>query len=174
MKIVLLGYMASGKSIIAKMLSEKIDLKYIDLDLYIEKKEGKIISKIFKTNGEIYFRLLENACLLELLLSNENFILSVGGGTPCYANNMELINKHAQSIFLKASINTIYTRIIVEKEKRPLIAAIENNRLKEFIAKHLFERNIFYELANYHLKVDDLSVDEIIENIVIQLDDKIN
>ena len=143
MKVVLLGYMASGKTIIANKLSEKMQLRHIDLDDFIVEKENLKITEIFKKKGEITFRLLENQYLKEILTNEDNFILSVGGGTPCYASNMELINNTAFSIYLKASIETIYIRIINEKTKRPLVANIANDKLKEFIAKHLFERKPF-------------------------------
>ena len=94
MKIVLLGYMASGKSNIGKKLSKKLSMSFIDLDDYIIEKEKMTISDIFKAKGEIYFRLIENKYLKEILLEKKDFILSLGGGTPCYANNMEEINKN--------------------------------------------------------------------------------
>lgn len=172
MKFVFVGYMASGKSIIASTLSSVLGVLYIDLDTYIEDKEKKSIAEIFESKGEIYFRLIESTYLNELLSSNEKFILSVGGGTPCYANNMELIKKHATSFYLKASITTIYERLLHEKAKRPLVSNISNYDLKEFIAKHLFERNTFYNLANYTIVVDDKSVVDIVTEInLVQISD---
>ena len=165
MKIVLLGYMASGKSLIAKELAKKMDALHIDLDTYIEQKEGKKIVDIFDDEGEIKFRLLENKYLSNLLRSKKAFVLSVGGGTPCYANNMKIITEHTQSFFLKASIVTLYDRLLEEKKKRPLIAKIANENLKEFIAKHLFERNLYYNRASHIIKVDDKSLQEIIKNL---------
>ena len=169
MKIVLLGYMASGKTITAKKLCVNTKLKHIDLDAYIEQKEKMSISEIFKKKGEITFRILENLYLKELLLSTDSFILSVGGGTPCYANNMHLITEYSLSIYLRASIDTIYERLINDKKKRPLVKDISNENLKEFIAKHLFERSLFYTKANLLLSVDNKTVDEIVIEIVKNL-----
>ena len=168
MKCVIVGYMASGKSIIANKLGKINAIVHIDLDAYIERKEKKNISEIFNSKGEIYFRKVENMYLKELLASDKDFVLSVGGGTPCYANNMEWINKYAVSFYLKASIVTIYDRLqLSEKEKRPLVKDIADANLKEFIAKHLFERRPFYEKANYHLQVDGKSVDEVVKDILL-------
>jgi len=107
MKIVLLGYMASGKSTVSRLLAKKLGLNAIDLDDYIIKKEGASVGDIFKNKGEIYFRVQENKYLLELLNSDKSFVLALGGGTPCYANNMALIKEYAISIYLKANLITL-------------------------------------------------------------------
>ena len=169
MKIVLLGYMASGKTIIANKLSKKLSLNHVDLDEIISRKNKLSIPEIFSKYGEIQFRLLENKNLEKLLSLKEDFILSVGGGTPCYANNMSLINKKSISIYLKASMDTLYNRIIYEKENRPLVSNVPNEKLKEFIAKHLFERGTFYTKASITINVDNKSVDAIIEDILLQI-----
>jgi len=165
MKIVLLGYMASGKSVIGKALAKKLHLKSIDLDSYIEKKEKLSIAKIFETKGEIAFRMMEHAYLKEILFSNDKYILSVGGGTPCYAGNIDLITNHSNSFYLKASIETLFNRITNEKNKRPLVKDILHTNLKEFIAKHLFERNLFYNQASYLIDVNDKTIDEIVNSL---------
>ena len=127
MKIIVLGYMASGKSTIGKEVSKKLDMNFIDLDVYISEQEKKSISEIFKIKGEIYFRKIENLYLKELLNNEGDFVLSLGGGTPCYANNMELIqSSKAKSIYIQASIPTLVTRLIKEKSTRPLVADLEN------------------------------------------------
>ncbi len=165
MKIVLIGYMASGKSAVGLKLSNKYNLPFVDLDAYIEKKEKKTISTIFKEKGEIYFRLKEAEYLEELLTSNENLVLSLGGGTPCYGNNMDVIIKNSISYYLKTSINTIHSRLISEKNKRPLVANIKEENLSEFIAKHLFERSIFYQRSNKTITTDQHTIDEVVDMI---------
>lgn len=166
MKLVLIGYMASGKSVVAKYIAKEMHIDVVDLDTYIEDKEKQTIQEIFKNKGEIYFRIKENFYLKELLLSDKNFILATGGGTPCYANNMEIIKKNSNSVYLKASIQIIYDRLIREKQKRPLVSNIENTDLKEFIAKHLFERNPFYNKADKIVSVDNKTIDEIANEII--------
>ena len=170
MKIVLLGYMASGKSTIGREISKKLDMKFIDLDDYISKREKSSISEIFKVKGEIYFRRIENFYLSEILNSKDSIILSLGGGTPCYSNNMELIlNSEASSIYIKANIKTLVARLTSEKNKRPLVAELENDKLTEFVAKHLFERRFFYEQASITVITEDKSIEEITTEIRILL-----
>ncbi len=166
MKIVLMGYMASGKSVIGNTLAELLNLPFIDLDNYIEEEEQMTISDIFSKKGEIYFREIENRYLDLLLNKDANFILSLGGGTPCYANNLKLITYKSTAIYLNASINTIYERLLQEREKRPIVMNIKDTHLKEFIAKHLFERNPFYQEAHYQVSVDNKSVKEVIDEII--------
>lgn len=167
MKIVLLGYMASGKSTIGRILAEKMQTSFIDLDEYIEEKERKTVSEIFEQKGEIYFRKQEHIYLKELLEQKESFILSLGGGTPCYARNMDVLLSFydAKSVYLKTSINTIVDRLIGEKSKRPLVARLNKEELVEFVAKHLFERSYFYNKAKYKITVDNKSIDEIMEDL---------
>ena len=170
MKIVLLGYMASGKSTIGREISKKLDMKFIDLDDYISKREKRTISEIFKVEGEIYFRRIESLYLGEILNSKDSFILSLGGGTPCYSNNMELIlNSEASSIYIKAGIKTLVSRLTAEKNKRPLVAELEDDKLVEFVAKHLFERRFFYEQASMTVNTEDKSTEEITTEIRILL-----
>lgn len=167
MKIVLLGYMASGKSAVGRLLSEKLNLNFIDLDAYIEAQEGKSIATIFSEKGEIYFRQKESFYLAQLLEENNDFVLSLGGGTPCYGKNIALILKYSTSVYLKSSIKTIIDRVKLEKEHRPLIANIADENLQEFIAKHLFERAPYYEQAHQKVITDQLAINEVVEAISI-------
>lgn len=167
MKIVLIGYMASGKSSVGKILAERLDTSFIDLDAYIEEKENSSITSIFSEKGEIYFRLKETEYLEELLNSKYNFVLSVGGGTPCYANNIQLIAEKSKSVYLKSSLNTLHNRLKKQRKSRPLIANLKLEKLKEFIAKHLFERTSYYEQAKFIISTDD----KIINEIVIEIKD---
>ena len=165
MQLILLGYMGSGKTTISKLLADKLEIKAIDLDDYISEKENNSIGDIFKSKGEIYFRLKENEYLSELLNSNKSFVLALGGGTPCYANNMDLIVKKATSVYLKGNLNTLYKRLHNEKASRPLISDLSDEKLKEFIAKHLFERAPFYEQADHVISIDDKTIDQIVDEI---------
>jgi shikimate kinase len=170
MKIVLIGYMSSGKSTIGKHLADKLFLPFIDLDIYIEKKEKKSVSDIFKNKGEIYFRLIEHKYLKEILISDQTVVLSLGGGTPCYADNMNLINTaNAISFYLQTSIKVLVDRLTKEKDDRPLIASLEDNKISEFVAKHLFERRVFYEKANFIIKTEGKSKSEIIKELNVSL-----
>jgi shikimate kinase len=165
MKIVLLGYMASGKSAVGKILAKNNKMQFVDLDDFIEKKEQLAISEIFEIKGEVYFRKKESEYLQELLNKKEDFIISLGGGTPCYANNMDFIEKKTISFYLKASIETIFQRLKNETSQRPLVATIGQENLKEYIAKHLFERTFFYEKATHTISVNNKNINEIVIEI---------
>ncbi|RNC80161.1 MAG: shikimate kinase [Winogradskyella sp.] len=172
MIIVLMGYMGSGKSLIGSHLSKVIDFDYIDLDDYISEKEASSISELFENKGEIFFRKIETKYLKELLDKKSNLVISLGGGTPCYSNNLELIlrNDTIQSFYLKASILTLTERLISEKSKRPLLSHISSkSEIQEFIGKHLFERSQFYSQSNYTIVTDNKSVEAIIEDILFHL-----
>lgn len=165
MIISLIGYMASGKSAVGQELARKYDLSFLDLDGYIESKEGMTISKIFETKGEIYFRKIEGKYLKELLENSDNLVLSHGGGTPCYGDNLQLTKEHSTVIYLKASINTIVNRLKKGKNKRPLVAQLNDDKLTEYVAKHIFERRNFYEQAHHTINVDDFKLEELAETI---------
>ena len=170
MIISLLGYMGSGKSHISKNLSQKINFKLIDLDQKISEQHGISIPEIFQTRGEIYVRKEEKRILEQLLNSEENLILSLGGGTPVYYNNMNIINEKSKSIFLRASVNTLTNRVLLQKNSRPLISKLEDSDIPEFIAKHLFERNPYYSPAHFSIDTDSKSASEISEEIIKKLE----
>ena len=165
MKIVLMGYMASGKSAIGKLLAKKLKIEFIDLDQFIETKESLSISDIFSQKGEIYFRKIEALCLKEILNTERDFVLSLGGGTPCYGNNVDLINLKSTSIYLKATVSTIFERLQNETTTRPLVAQIGKENLEEYIAKHLFERNAFYQKATHTVFVNSKAKTAIVNEI---------
>ena len=166
-KIILLGYMGCGKSTIAVKLSKRIEIPFVDLDEMIEKKANLSINAIFDTHGEIYFRRLEHEVFVELLQTPERIIIGLGGGTPCYANNHELLKGEGiVSIYLKASIETLFNRLVLNKSKRPLIADKSEGEMKEFIAMHLFERSFYYNQAQYKVNVDDKTIDQVVLDIV--------
>ena len=156
MKIVLIGYMGSGKSTVARELARELDLPFTDLDDYITASEKLSIKEIFETKGEIYFRLQESKYLKQLL----------AGGTPCYGDNMEVIKEASRSFYLKAGIKTICQRLRNEKAQRPLIASLDEEQLNEFVAKHLFERRNFYEQAGVIISVDNKSVTELVHELL--------
>ncbi|NJB70581.1 shikimate kinase [Saonia flava] len=166
MRIVLVGYMGSGKSTIGKILAKSLKINFLDLDDYIENELENTISDIFKEKGEIFFRNKEHIFLKEVLNKKNNFILSTGGGTPCYSGNMETILKETEHVFyLKVSVAGLVERLCKEKNERPLIKNLPDEDLPEFIGKHLFERNHFYSQANYTVLCDGKSPEEISEEI---------
>ena len=166
MIISLLGYMGSGKSHISKNLSQKINFKLIDLDQKISEEHQLTIPEIFEKRGEIYFRKEEKRILEELLDSEEDLVISLGGGTPVYYENMNIINEKSKSFFLRASVGTLTNRVLLQKNSRPLIAKLENADIPEFIAKHLFERNPFYSRAHFTIDTDSRNAVEISDDII--------
>ena len=161
--------MGSGKTLVSKELSVLNNFKIFDLDTEISKQKNRSITEIFKEKGEIFFRKTEKEVLEKILSTEKNIILSLGGGTPCYYNNIDSINEKTISVFLKTNVKTLAQRLSSEKDKRPLIQNISNEDLPEFIAKHLFERNPFYNQAKITINTDNLSAREIAEEILIQI-----
>jgi shikimate kinase len=165
-KIILLGYMGSGKSTIAQLLSEHLLVKLLDLDEVIEAQSQMSISEIFKNKGEIYFRKIEHQIFQELITSDQEFILSLGGGTPCYANNHELLQlPGVLSFYLKASPDVLFERLKSQKHLRPLLQDKTDEELKEYIAPHLFERSYFYQKATFTIDTGILSAAEVVLEI---------
>ena len=166
MKIILIGYMGSGKSTIARLLSKSMNFEFQDLDEIIEKELNLSVATIFEQKGEVFFRKLEHQVLQRMLQNKENLILSLGGGTPCFANNQDLLKKEGViTIYLKASIEKLYDRLRNQKSNRPLIANKNEEEMKEFIAKHLFERSYYYNQAKYIISTDDKSTQETVSEI---------
>tara|TARA_B110000003_G_scaffold148809_1_gene149853 strand:- start:163 stop:681 length:519 start_codon:yes stop_codon:yes gene_type:complete len=171
MNIIILGYMGSGKSVIGRELSLKINKKFVDLDSHIEEKEKDSISNIFQNNGDLYFRKQESKYLKEILSNNTDLVLSVGGGTPCYFDNIDMMisNKNI-SFYLKNSNIQLTSRLFNEKSKRPLISNISSKeKLLEFVSKHLFEREVFYNSATHKIDCNDKSVSYVVDDIISRL-----
>ncbi len=165
MIISLIGYMGSGKSHIAKVLSKETQLKHIDLDQYISAKNHTTIPEIFQKKGEIFFRKEEKIALNEILESAKSCILSVGGGTPVYYDNIEKLNLYSETVFLRTSVTALAERLLISKSRRPLIEKVASEDLPEFIAKHLFERNQFYAQAKHIVDTDHKTIEQIVSEI---------
>ncbi len=167
--IFLIGYMGSGKSRIGKELSDKISYNFYDLDKFIIANEGLTINEIFEQKKELYFREIEREYLRQLISKDENKVISLGGGTPCYSDNMDLIlnTNNSDSIYLNRSIDFLVHRLYNKISSRPLISHLNNkDELKEFISKHLFERNQFYLRAKKILNTNNSKVDQIISELL--------
>ncbi len=166
MKIVLVGYMGSGKTTVGEILAKKLNATFIDLDKNIEENTGKSIPEIFSEKGEIFFRKKENECLLDVLNTPNNFILSTGGGTPCYGNNMNQILEATKNVFyLKVSIPELVQRLSNEKDSRPLVKSISDEELPDFIGKHLFERSFYYMQAHHVIESKNRNASEMVDEI---------
>ncbi|MCW3085417.1 MAG: shikimate kinase [Bacteroidetes bacterium] len=159
----LIGYMGSGKSTAGKKLAAKLQVEFVDLDKFIETETGESINAIFANKGENEFRALENNALKKLINENKDRVIACGGGTPCYYGNMELMNNHGISIYLKMSADALASRLINAKDKRPLLANKNEEELRNFITEHLEKREDIYHQAQYIVKGKNLNVDEMVD-----------
>ncbi|OFX28380.1 MAG: hypothetical protein A2033_02715 [Bacteroidetes bacterium GWA2_31_9] len=164
----LLGFMGSGKSTVGKRLANKLGFNFIDLDNYIEKKHFKTVAKIFETESEQSFRLYEKACLEEVS-QFENVIISCGGGTPCFFNNMELMNETGRTIYLKLSPLMLVSRLRNSKKinTRPLIMHKSKEELTEYVENTLNVREECYLKSKIIVDAKNKNISEIIDLIKI-------
>lgn len=161
-RIFLIGYMGSGKTTIGKQLAARLDFSFVDMDLHIEEREFKSISKIFEEKGEEEFRLLERKCLHEVA-EFENAVISTGGGAPCFFDNMEYMNHRGLTVYLRYTAAELATRLeLTHAATRPLLANRKGKELEEFISQGLKVREPFYSQARFAVKG---SVEEIVSEI---------
>ena len=165
-KIILLGYMGSGKTETGKALSRVLHYKFVDLDRYIEKKTKRNISEIFEQKGEAYFRKKEKKYLKKILKKDKNLIIALGGGTPEIEGIMELINAKGLSIYLKADKKTLASRLKPERVERPLLSNLPDDFLESFIENHLDSRKKYYEKAKITIDVAQLSIQDVVQKIL--------
>lgn len=155
----LIGYMACGKSTIAKQLSDKYNIPHIDTDAVIEEAEGMSITEIFNTKGKDYFRQVETRVLNEIIYVNEPCIVSCGGGTPLYNNNIDLMNNNGISVYIKCSANTIVNRLsLSEIEKRPLLRNKTKIELPSIIDAEIKKREEIYNKANIIINYESINI----------------
>ena len=167
--IILLGYMGSGKSALGKQLAKALNCSFIDLDDYIVANENSDIPELFNKYGELYFRKLEHKSLKLLLSQKKPVVIGLGGGTPCYYDNMDMILKASSfiSIYLKTSIGTLTECLMPQRDQRPLIYHIsQESEMQEFIGKHLFERAPFYQKAQISIQTDNKSLPVLTDEIL--------
>ncbi len=155
MTIFLLGFMGSGKSTIGKSLAITLGYNFIDLDHYIENQEGRSVSEIFAAKGEDHFRELETRYLKELALSEANTVLSLGGGTPCFNNNMKLANSLGITVYLQTGNDELYDRLKDQTANRPLLSGKNEEELKGFITGKVHEREPFYNQSKIIFLTDN-------------------
>jgi shikimate kinase len=165
MKIYLIGFMGSGKTYWGKLLSQKLNLPFFDLDEQVVTHEGKDITQIFADSGEEYFRQKEKETLHIISESHDSFVMACGGGAPCYYNNIDYLNKNGTTVWINAPLDTLFTRLIGEKDKRPLIRSLSDDQLKGFISKKFADRRIYYEQADVIMDEEPVQLDKLIEKI---------
>lgn len=163
MKIFLLGFMGTGKSYWGKRWADQHDLSFFDLDQEVEESTGLKIPQIFEQYGEGYFREKERDQLYNFA-KREKFILSTGGGTPCFFNNMQWMNQIGLTVYLKTPLPIIKERLVKEKSHRPLIRKYNEQEIEDFIKSSLQKRKKYYDLAHIILNTEsitDITFDQI-------------
>lgn len=158
--VYLVGFMGSGKTYWGRILSAQLHRKFIDLDQLIESKEQMSVQQIFEKNGEDWFREKE-ALSLRSIIDEENIVVSCGGGTPCFHDNMRFMNETGTTIFLQAAPKFLLQNIVKEPGARPLLKNMNEAEMLFFIEKKLEERNSFYLQAKCTWNVETLTIDKI-------------
>ncbi len=167
-RIILIGYMGAGKTTLGKRLSKELGLPFFDLDWYIENRFCKTVSELFAQRGEEGFRKIEQTMLHEVA-EFEDVIISAGGGTPCFFDNMEYMNHQADTVYLKASAEVLARHLKMGKQKRPLLAGKSDEELTTFINESLRQREPYYTQAKYTFDVTLLNSSARIDNSVYEL-----
>ena len=158
-RVYLIGYMGVGKTTIGKKLAKHFGVNFIDLDKFIESKYHKTVPEIFAEMGEEGFRQIEQKSLLEVS-EIENVIISTGGGTPCFFDNMGVMNRTGTTVYIHALAEELAARLLASKNVRPIIAGKPKDELIPFISTHLEEREKFYNQAKLIFKTKYLITKE--------------
>ena len=151
-RIILVGYMGSGKTTVGKALSKEMGMMFYDLDWYIESRMRKTVSELFAERGEEAFRKIEYNMLHEVA-EFEDVIIICGGGTPCFFDNMDYLNQQGDVVYLKATPETLYKHLLMAKVERPLLKGKSPEELIAYITEHLKEREPFYQKARHTVDV---------------------
>lgn len=151
-RVFLVGYMGVGKTTIGRRVASLLGWSFIDLDHYIEHRYRKSLSLIFRENGELGFRQLENKMLKEVSMI-ERAVISTGGGAPCFMGNLDIMLSSGGVIYLQASEELLFNRLVRGRDHRPLIASMNDDELKTFISESLSKRMPYYSKANYIMQI---------------------
>ena len=166
--IILIGYMGAGKTTLGKRLAQALGLQFIDLDWYIENRFHRSVSQLFAERGEEGFRTLERNMLHEVA-EFEDVVISAGGGTPCFFDNMDYMNTRTLTVYLKADPETLAAHLRMGKQQRPLIAGKSDEELDAFIRQSLSVREPFYSQARLTFPVSLLDSGHRIQEAVDRL-----
>lgn len=171
--IIIIGYMGAGKTTVGKALAKELGIMFYDLDWYIETRMHKTVKQIFDESGEDGFRQIEHNMLHEVA-EFENIVLSCGGGTPCFFDNMDYMNQLGETIYLKASPETLYAHLKMGKGVRPLLLNKTPEEVQVFIREQLQKRETFYEKAKHIFDVNVMDNFDKINETVAQIRQLLN
>lgn len=152
-RIIIIGYMGAGKTTVGKALANDLALEFYDLDWYIESRMHKTIKQIFDEVGEEGFRKIEYNMLHEVA-EFEDVVISCGGGTPCFFDNIDYMNRQGDTVYLKASPEVLYKHLKMGKTVRPLLLNKTPEEVKSFIHTQLAIREPYYNKAKHILDVN--------------------
>ena len=164
MRVYLIGYMYSGKTTVGRQLADTLGYTFHDLDEAIEARFHTTVPLFFKNYGEAMFRQVERNMLHDTA-DMDNVVVSTGGGTPCYFDNIQWINQHGQSVYIKLTEEAICRRMVVSRKCRPTIKALPADQRRQFIHDQLALRLPFYNQAHYTILADNLSTEESVNQI---------
>ena len=173
LRILLIGFMAAGKTTLGKALAKELGLQFIDLDHYIECRYHSTVSQLFADRGEEAFRQIERNMLHEVA-DFEDVIIACGGGTPCFFDNMEYMNAHGTTVWLNTQLDKLHTRLMRGRHKRPLIADKDDEQLRQFIITALDARRPHYEKAQITFSSDLLDTKSEIDDTVKEFMEKLS
>ncbi len=160
MLIFLIGYMGSGKTTAGKKLAKLFNYGFADLDEHIEKRSGRRIADIFAVDGEEEFRQLERT-YLEKLCKLENYVIATGGGTPCFAKNLQLMKQSGKVVYLKMPVSALTKRLSQSGNERPLLKNTGNKSLEKYIEEHVSQREKYYAQADVTVNAVSLDLKEL-------------
>jgi len=167
-RIILIGYMGAGKTTIGRALAKELDVPFYDLDWYIESRRHKTVAQIFAEEGEEAFRRIEHNMLHEVA-EFEDVVISCGGGTPCFFDNMEYMNAQGQVVYLKAEPQVLIDHLRMGRTERPLLKGKSPEELEEFIKEQVRARESYYNQARYIFDVSLMDNYEKIQATITKL-----
>lgn len=172
-RIFLIGYMGAGKTTVGKQLASRMGLSFVDLDLHIEARYHKSVRELFAERGEDAFREIERNMLREVA-EFENVLVSTGGGSPCFFDNMEFMNRSGQTVYLKVSVQELTKRLETCRQTRPVLKDRSGESLFRFIDENIQKRELYYNQASVVFDAENMLTESDVQTITVALERILN